>query len=353
MPVPSDLIHNQSTTTGTGDLTLVAVNGKRSFNTGFGTGGSNLFDYYISNQGAAEWERGTGHLSSSTVLVRDTVLASSNANALVNFSAGTKDVANDIPAANQARLDAANSWANTTDASSSATGSAQFAGGVGIGKKLYTGDSFFPAAGTTAIAPITFTGGTNLTTPVAGAMEYDGTCHYLTHAASERGAVNAEQWICNTATRTLASQTAAQAIFNSPANGAVTVAGSTMYQFECIFNLSSMSATSGGFGFAIGGTATLTSQMWFASARKVSNLSTSLSSGDDSLNTAANTLIASANTTTLGWAVIKGMLRVNAGGTIIPQVSLGIAAAAVVGINSFFRIWPVGTNTQVSLGNWS
>ena len=103
MPAPSDLVHELSTTTGTGNCTLVNVNGKRSFNTAFSTGGTDLFDYYISNRDAAEWERGTGHLSASTTLVRDTVIASSNANAAVNFSAGTKDVTNDVPAAKQLR----------------------------------------------------------------------------------------------------------------------------------------------------------------------------------------------------------------------------------------------------------
>jgi len=103
MPAPGDLIHQQSTSTGTGNITLSSVNGKRTFNDEFGTGGTNKFDYFISNQAAAEWERGTGHLSASTTLVRDTVLASSNANAAVSFSAGTKDIANDVPAALQVR----------------------------------------------------------------------------------------------------------------------------------------------------------------------------------------------------------------------------------------------------------
>jgi len=101
MPAPANLVHMNSVTTGTGNVTLSAVNGKQTFAQAFGTGGTDVFDYFISNQGAAEWERGTGHLSSATVLVRDTVLESSNSNALVNFSAGTKDVANDIPAALQ------------------------------------------------------------------------------------------------------------------------------------------------------------------------------------------------------------------------------------------------------------
>jgi hypothetical protein len=106
MPASADLVHETSTSTGTGNLTLAAVNGKVRFSTPFGTGVTlNVFDYFISNRGAAEYERGTGHMSDANTLVRDTVLASSNAGAAVNFSAGIKDVMNDNPAGTQARLD--------------------------------------------------------------------------------------------------------------------------------------------------------------------------------------------------------------------------------------------------------
>jgi len=97
----ANLVHQQSTTTGTSDFTLTAMNGKQSFNTAFGTGGSNVFYYFIMNQSAAEFEYGTGHLSSSTVLVRDTVIGGTNSTSLVNFSAGTKDVCCDIEASKQ------------------------------------------------------------------------------------------------------------------------------------------------------------------------------------------------------------------------------------------------------------
>lgn len=106
MPAPKDLIHESSTTTGTGDFTVAAVNGKVRFSDstyGFGTGGTDVFDYYISSRAQSEWERGTGHMSDANTLVRDTVIESSNSNNAVNFSAGTKDVTNDIPAGEQLR----------------------------------------------------------------------------------------------------------------------------------------------------------------------------------------------------------------------------------------------------------
>ncbi len=102
MAIVGILVQETTTTTGTGDLTTASVNGKRSFNTEFGNGATtNVFYYYISHQSAAEWEFGTGHMSAASTLVRDTVISSSNSNNAVNFSAGTKDVVNDMSATGQ------------------------------------------------------------------------------------------------------------------------------------------------------------------------------------------------------------------------------------------------------------
>lgn len=48
------------------------------------------------------------------------------------------------------------------------------------------GGAFYPAAGTTTIAPIVLTSGTNLTSATAGAFEYDGTSFYLTPASTRK-----------------------------------------------------------------------------------------------------------------------------------------------------------------------
>lgn len=95
---PANLVYETSTTTGTGNLTVAGVNGKQRLSTAFGTGGTDVFDYFISNRSATEWERGTGHMSDANTLVRDTVIESTNSNAAVDFSAGTKDVTNAVPA---------------------------------------------------------------------------------------------------------------------------------------------------------------------------------------------------------------------------------------------------------------
>lgn len=87
----ADRVKETTTTVGTGALTLLgAVTQFEAFNTPFAVG--DPFWYAIVGQTGAEWEVGNGQLSAGTTLVRNYVLQSSNADALVNFSAGTKDV---------------------------------------------------------------------------------------------------------------------------------------------------------------------------------------------------------------------------------------------------------------------
>lgn len=91
MPYFSDRTKETTTSTGTGAITLAgtAPTGFQTFATGLGAG-SRRCGYCIA--GGSEWEVGKGTFNGTTGLTREQVRSSSNANALVNFSAGTKDV---------------------------------------------------------------------------------------------------------------------------------------------------------------------------------------------------------------------------------------------------------------------
>ena len=94
--VVNDRVKETSTTTGTGSFTLDgAVTGFETFSSAIGN--TNTTYYAIALQGGAEFEVGLGTVSAG-VISRDTVLSSSNSDALVNFSAGTKDVFCTLPA---------------------------------------------------------------------------------------------------------------------------------------------------------------------------------------------------------------------------------------------------------------
>jgi hypothetical protein len=53
--------------------------------------------------------------------------------------------------------------------------------------------------------------------------------------------------------------------------------------------------------------------------------------------------------------LIKGIMRINGGGTIIPQFKYSAApgAAPTLGTNNFFLLYPVGSNSVTSVGNWN
>ena len=84
----SDRVKETTVTTGTGTVTLAgAVTGFRAFSAVL----SNSDTTYYAIVGANQFEVGIGTYTSGT-LSRDTVLSSSNSNALVEFSAGSKNV---------------------------------------------------------------------------------------------------------------------------------------------------------------------------------------------------------------------------------------------------------------------
>ena len=90
MPQLANRIQETTTTGGTGTITLGgAVTGYLTFASSFST--SDVLFYTIDN-GIGEWEIGIGTLLTTGTLSRDTVIASSNGGALVNFSSGTKRV---------------------------------------------------------------------------------------------------------------------------------------------------------------------------------------------------------------------------------------------------------------------
>ena len=94
----NDRVKVTSTTAGTGVFALGgAAAGFETFATGIG--GSNTTYYAIAHQSAAEFEVGFGTLDADgDALTRTYIINSSNSDAAVNFSSGTKDVFCTMPA---------------------------------------------------------------------------------------------------------------------------------------------------------------------------------------------------------------------------------------------------------------
>jgi hypothetical protein len=97
--VINDRVKETTTTTGTGTVNLGgAETGYETFVSGIGT--TNKTFYAIELNASGEFEVGIGTVTDASpdTLSRDTVISSSNGDALVNFSAGTKNVFCTLPA---------------------------------------------------------------------------------------------------------------------------------------------------------------------------------------------------------------------------------------------------------------
>ena len=93
--VINDRVKETTSTTGTSTVTLSGAQlGFQSFSSGIGAGNSTYYTIALGNQ----WEVGIGTLTNATTFTRDSVISSNNANALVNFTTGVKDIFVALPA---------------------------------------------------------------------------------------------------------------------------------------------------------------------------------------------------------------------------------------------------------------
>jgi hypothetical protein len=205
-------------------------------------------------------------------------------------------------------------------------------------------------SGTATAAPLTLTTGTNLTTATAGALEYNGYSPYFTPTGTQRGVIQAAQYYALNTAYTGTQATTAQSIFGLT-NG-VTLASSTIYEFEMAIALSkSAGTTSHTLSISFGGTATLNSIGYSI-----------IYSGNGSLGygyyavtaSLAPSSITSASYYLLG--LYKGTISVNAGGTFNPQYTLSAAPGGAYSTNpgSYMKISPLAASgSNVSIGAWS
>jgi hypothetical protein len=124
----ADRVKETTTTTGTGTIDLGgAVAGFQTFVAGIGNGNETYYVITDSNTGDFEVGVGTVTDAATDTLSRDTVISSSNAGALVNFGAGTKDVFCSLPSERAVIIDDASNvevTANITATSFDGSGAA-------------------------------------------------------------------------------------------------------------------------------------------------------------------------------------------------------------------------------------
>lgn len=145
----------------------------------------------------------------------------------------------------------------------------------------------------------------------------------------------------------------AQPVF-SAAQDTFTLEASTSYEFEAEYHISrSAGTTSHTVSLLFGGTTTFTSIGYLAQVTNPSG--NSLAAVQQIwISAATATAITAANTSATEDIVVKlkGRMRINAAGTVIPQFKYDAApgGAPTIKANSAFKIWRIGSDTVASSG---
>jgi hypothetical protein len=215
----------------------------------------------------------------------------------------------------------------------------------------------FPSAGTTVSAPIRMTAGTLNSTATAGSLEFDTNVFYATPTSNQRGLLPSTFLRVQAANNTLADNTSAQNVFSSPA--AVGLAASTAYEFEAVYYIARVAGGNSrtiAVLFALGGGGSLSSITYVAEASSTaSNILGAVSRIRGTAVTATTVTGASTDTDQNVIITLRGTMKVNAAGTVTPQIQYSAAPGATSTLlpNSYIKFVPLGTSSVASIGNWS
>jgi hypothetical protein len=292
-------------------------------------------------------------LSVDDLTASGNVLASGRVSAAGNVTAGTTvSAVGNITGGNITTAGQVSATANITGGNILTAGLISTAGNV---QAAFVNSRLRPTLGTTSLSALQFAAGDVLTTPAAGAFEYDGTVFYNTPTANRRGLLPAMMYRVLTGNNTLSDTTSAQNVFDTPSS--ITLDASTAYFMEAVYyitraagsnahTLATLFALSGSL-FSITYTAETTST--------AGNILGAVSRIYGTAATATTVTASNTDTNENITVVLRGIVKSNATGTFTPQIQYSSApgGAPTVLANSYIRLIPLGTNSVISVGSWS
>lgn len=205
---------------------------------------------------------------------------------------------------------------------------------------------------TTGNAPLSLISGTLNTTAQPGAEEYDGNVFYTTPVTGARGVSPSEMYsIVPAADFSLATAAGVQAAFPTTAD-VWTLAASTTYQFQGQYIVTkATTSTVTDMAFGLAGGASITSINYNTTCLNA-NVNTAGTAGQFSYNNAVSAEIVCTTSAGNIFITFQGIIRMNAGGTVTPQIDfVSGSTTPVMKANSYITFTPLGTNTQNSVGN--
>ena len=229
--------------------------------------------------------------------------------------------------------------ANATVSTNSGSGSIITAGGVGI-----AGDMFIDGKidlGTGAI----------LTAPSATALAIKST------VPAGTGVVPTVQVICPSSATALTSSALAQNVFSPSGFDTISVQASTTYMFDGLYIIKTTGGVSHtiSMSFALSGGASITNCSWTTIACPLGTPLPVIPSRVQDANlfiAVAGGNVNTTNSTTHNIVKFEGIMRVNAAGSVVPQITFSAAPTGTntLEIGSYLKFYPIGANTIDSVG---
>lgn len=182
---------------------------------------------------------------------------------------------------------------------------------------------------------------------------------YASNVNNKRALIPTEHFAVITTTRGINSSTAAQNVFDS-ANDVITLAPSTTYAFEGLYRIASGTVshtTEVILNEATIGSGSPGTWYWFALTHSGTAGTTTRSQDTVHFTTAAGGVVNSTSTSALTTVWFRGVVTTPSDydSTVTPQIKFGTAPTGTnqIGIGTFIKFSPIGTNTVQSVGPWS
>jgi hypothetical protein len=218
----------------------------------------------------------------------------------------------------------------------------------------------FPLQGTALVAPIQFTSGINLTTPVPGTMEYSSGLPFFTNNdTTKRGLLSPKHIYSLTSTRSLSTTAGTISLFGL----GLALEANTVYEFELSFAITLTCGTSTNSNVTLSVALPTSSTVSYHALHSSSTTSTSpLQTFATETATPATTASLNFNGTSVPLTAqyrMRGTIRTSStAGSFIPNLVLansgGIPSSLVLSAGSYATVNKVGAaNANIVTGQWA
>jgi hypothetical protein len=213
--------------------------------------------------------------------------------------------------------------------------------------------------GTNTLAPVTFSSGTVLDTPLAGVVEYNGLFFMTNNTTTKRGLVSPKHVYSLTSTRSLTTTAGSQSLFGV----SLALEANTVYEFDLWFALTSQTSGSGSnttilTSIALPTSSTGSYEASYSSSTTSASPTTTFASITGTPLTSGTVTYSGTSSTATGQYHVKGIIRTSSSGAFTPNIVIANASNALSSLTlsagAYVTVNKVGAaNANIVTGAWT